>query len=263
MDAADVTGAWMPGSCGSRVKISPGQHAAMHRRAYLGIHSRLPVDGWDAASAVCHAGSVKAVSRAVVARNAEQEGHFDPILCRWACHHFAATATIICTPQEYIARLFVLDVVQVTQAFSDTNLIISGATAASLALGRFVLLPIQRKFNAKAGLPTQNGIPHAEAGDRWGPWLLACHGPVSGILCGILYLAVGFLALSMRQKQRQCFVGCIRSVLQTVKPCFSHRLAQEASWLLKSNDPANFTLVDVFAWWVLSTMGVHVHLARP
>jgi len=223
----------------------------------------VPVDGWDAASALCHAGSVKAVSRAVVARNAEQEGQIDPILCRWACNHFAAAATITCTPQEFIARLFVLNVVQVTQAFSDTNLIISGATAASLALGRFVLLPIQRKFNAKAGLPTQNGIPHAEAGDRWGPWLLACHGPVSGILCGILYPAVGFLALSMRQKQRQRFVGCIRSILQTVKPCFSHRLAQEASWLLKSNDPANFTLIDVFAWWVLSTMGVQVHLARP
>ena len=57
---------------------------------------------------------------------------------------------------------------QVTQAFSDTNLIISGATAASLGLGRFVLLPIQRKFAAKAGLPTQNGVPHAEAGDRCG-----------------------------------------------------------------------------------------------
>lgn len=53
-----------------------------------------------------------------------------------------------------------------TKAISDTNLIISGATAASLALGRFVLMPIQRKFNAKAGLPTQNGVPHAEAGDR-------------------------------------------------------------------------------------------------
>lgn len=57
--------------------------------------------------------------------------------------------------------------VQVTKAISDTNLVISGATAASLALGRFVLLPVQRKFNKKAGQPTQNGIPHAEAGDRW------------------------------------------------------------------------------------------------
>lgn len=38
---------------------------------------------------------------------------------------------------------------QVTKAISDTQLVISGATAASLALGRFVLLPIQRKFNEK------------------------------------------------------------------------------------------------------------------
>ena len=26
------------------------------------------------------------------------------------------------------------------------------------------------------------------------------------------------------------------------------RLAQEATWLLKSNDPEGFTIVDVFAW---------------
>ncbi len=61
-----------------------------------------------------------------------------------------------------------------TKALRDTNLVISGATAASLALGRFVLLPIQRKFNAKAGLPTQNGVPHAEAGDR-GEMVACCH----------------------------------------------------------------------------------------
>lgn len=40
----------------------------------------------------------------------------------------------------------------VTKAFSDTNLVISAATAASLGLGRFVFLPIQRKFSAKVCL---------------------------------------------------------------------------------------------------------------
>ena len=40
-----------------------------------------------------------------------------------------------------------------TQAFSDTNLVIRGATGASLALGRLVFLPIQRAFNAKVPRP--------------------------------------------------------------------------------------------------------------
>jgi len=48
---------------------------------------------------------------------------------------------------------------------SDTILVISGATAASLALGRFVLLPVQRGFSEKAGPPKQNGVPYPEAGD--------------------------------------------------------------------------------------------------
>ncbi len=66
----------------------------------------------------------------------------------------------VCVPTTQVA----------VKALSDANLVISGATAASLALGRFVLLPIQRKFNEKAGLPTQNGVPHAEAGDRYAAW---------------------------------------------------------------------------------------------
>ena len=63
---------------------------------------------------------------------------------------------------------------QVTKALSDTNLIIGGATAASLALGRFVLLPVQRRFNKKAGLPQQNGVSNAEAGDRQARALAEC-----------------------------------------------------------------------------------------
>ena len=52
-----------------------------------------------------------------------------------------------------------------TQALANTVLVISGATAASLALGRLVLLPVQRGFSEKAGPPKQNGIPYPEAGD--------------------------------------------------------------------------------------------------
>ncbi len=51
-----------------------------------------------------------------------------------------------------------------TQALA-TIPVICGATAASLALGRFVLLPVQRGFAEKAGPPKQNGIPYPEAGD--------------------------------------------------------------------------------------------------
>lgn len=55
---------------------------------------------------------------------------------------------------------------QVTRALSDTNLIISGATAVSLALGRFVFLDFQRDNAKRQGLPVQNGVPHADAGDK-------------------------------------------------------------------------------------------------
>lgn len=55
---------------------------------------------------------------------------------------------------------------QVTRALSDTNLIISGATGLSLALGRFVFLDFQRDNVRRQGLPEQNGIPYAEAGDK-------------------------------------------------------------------------------------------------
>ncbi|CAG9466838.1 unnamed protein product [Pedinophyceae sp. YPF-701] len=83
---------------------------------------------------------------------------------------------------------------QVTRALSDTNLLISGATAAMLGLGRFIVLPYQRRQVSKAGLPKQNGKTYIEAGDR---------------------------------------------------------LAQQASFVGSSNDPAGFTIVDVMAWGAL------------
>ena len=51
-----------------------------------------------------------------------------------------------------------------TQAL-ETSIVISGATAASLALGRFVFLPFQRD-NVRQQVPTQNGQTAAEAGER-------------------------------------------------------------------------------------------------
>lgn len=53
-----------------------------------------------------------------------------------------------------------------TKAISDVNLVVGGATVASLALGRFVFLPFHRASLAKAGLPKQNGQTHMQAGDR-------------------------------------------------------------------------------------------------
>jgi photosystem I subunit V len=53
-----------------------------------------------------------------------------------------------------------------TKALSDVNVIVGGATIASLALGRFVVLPYHRASLAKAGPPKQNGMTHFQAGDR-------------------------------------------------------------------------------------------------
>lgn len=89
-------------------------------------------------------------------------------------------------------------------AISDANLVVGGATIAALALGRFVFLPYHRKSLAKAGLPTQNGKTHYEAGDR---------------------------------------------------------LAEENAFVLKTNDPDGFTLVDAIAWGALGHAAAYYILA--
>ena len=43
----------------------------------------------------------------------------------------------------------------------------AAATAASLALGRFVFLPFQRDNAKRQGLGKQNGVTHPEAGDKF------------------------------------------------------------------------------------------------
>lgn len=60
--------------------------------------------------------------------------------------------------------------VQVTRAFGDTQLVISGATATMLAIGRFAALPYQRRI-AESQVPMQNGETHEAAGDAYVPRL--------------------------------------------------------------------------------------------
>lgn len=93
----------------------------------------------------------------------------------------------------------------VTKALSDVNLVVGGATVASLALGRFVFLPFHRASLAKAGMPKQNGQTHFEAGDR---------------------------------------------------------LAEEVPFFTNTNDPAGFSLVDVFAWGALGHAAAFYILVR-
>lgn len=59
---------------------------------------------------------------------------------------------------------------QVTRAFGATQLVISGATATMLAIGRFAALPYQRRI-AESQIPMQNGESHEAAGDMYAsPW---------------------------------------------------------------------------------------------
>ena len=53
---------------------------------------------------------------------------------------------------------------QSTQAFGQTQLVVSGATATLLAVGRFAAMPWQRA-RAQEQVPSQNGKPHEDAGD--------------------------------------------------------------------------------------------------
>jgi photosystem I subunit V len=52
-----------------------------------------------------------------------------------------------------------------TTCYLDTFPVVVFSTGASLFLGRFAFLPIQSYFVTEQGLPTQNGVTHAEAGD--------------------------------------------------------------------------------------------------
>lgn len=52
-----------------------------------------------------------------------------------------------------------------TRAAFETSIVISGATASALALGRFVFLPFQRD-NINRQQPRQNDTPYPDAGDR-------------------------------------------------------------------------------------------------
>jgi hypothetical protein len=77
---------------------------------------------------------------------------------------------------------------QVTKAFGTTQLIVSGATATMLAIGRFAALPYQRKI-AEKQVPMQNGETHLAAGDAYAPSMShsLCSSPfelfASSIMC--------------------------------------------------------------------------------
>eukprot|EP00898_Chlorokybus_atmophyticus_P005758 jgi/Chlat1/6183/Chrsp42S05737 len=54
---------------------------------------------------------------------------------------------------------------QQTVCFGNTALTIAGSTGLLLFLGRFAVLPYQRQWLQRQGLPKQNGQTHAQAGD--------------------------------------------------------------------------------------------------
>ena len=58
---------------------------------------------------------------------------------------------------------------QVTKAIGDTQLVISGATAVMLGIGRFAAMPFQRRMS-QMQIPKQNGETHAAAGDQCAPF---------------------------------------------------------------------------------------------
>merc|ERR1712039_405265 len=53
-----------------------------------------------------------------------------------------------------------------TTSMGDTQVIMSLANGAALAIGRFGFLPYQRRKIEEAGLPLQNGETYVEAGDK-------------------------------------------------------------------------------------------------
>ena len=78
------------------------------------------------------------------------------------------------------------------------------ATIASLALGRFIIMPQQRAWSKRAGLPQQNGKTHAAAGDKLAneaAFALSTNDPsgftlVDTFAYGAIGHALGYFALS-------------------------------------------------------------------
>ena len=97
----------------------------------------------------------------------------------------------------------------VVRAYDDVNLVISGANALCLALGRFVFLPYQRAQVERVGMPTQNGKTHFAAGDsraEEASFAMATRDQagftiVDLLAWGSIGHAVGFLALASQSAQ--------------------------------------------------------------
>lgn len=97
-----------------------------------------------------------------------------------------------------------------TRASFSTQIVMSGATLTCLALGRWAFLDFQRKNVEKAGLPVQNGVTHAEAGDTYAQeasFLLATKDPVGFNLVDVLMWGsaghiLGFIILATNASLR-------------------------------------------------------------
>lgn len=132
----------------------------------------------------------------------------------------------------------------------EPMLVISAANATMLALGRFVFLPYQRDRVSSLGVPAQEVfhsnrpfVIHRNAPfwckivdlvriDAFPPPITSSH-----ILSSFLYLQVASAGLPEQNGQTHLAAG--------------DRLAEEASFLMTTNDPAGFNLIDVMAWGAL------------
>lgn len=93
---------------------------------------------------------------------------------------------------------------KVTRAAYETQLIMSTANAVFLALGRWGFLKYQRTSVENAGLPVQNGVTHADAGDvraQEASFLTATNDPAGFTLIDVLAWGsighiVGFILLA-------------------------------------------------------------------
>lgn len=125
---------------------------------------------------------------------------------------------------------------------------------AALALGRFVFLPYHRRSLAKAGMPTQNGKTHLQAGD------LRAEEASFVVRRRLMALLLG-RGLCLRSRQqlptpRAGVATAFRRLWAQAALCCAHQPhsslpSQPAAPQLKTNDPAGFTIVDVMAWGAL------------
>ena len=122
----------------------------------------------------------------------------------------------------------------------DTQVIMSLANGAALAIGRFGFLPYQRRKIEEAGLPLQNGETYVEAGDK----LAEVRRHFSLSLSLSSSPRVG--SLSSRSPSSRPFADALTSPPPpSAFPVLD--IPQEAE-VFSTKDPAGFTLIDTMAW---------------